>query len=120
MILQVPGGVLASKVGGKNLLGLGMLSFGCLSLLLPTVASLGPGCLMVLRVSQGLVAAVVFPCFNQLMGNWVPEDERSVFSSFAVVGGSLGMVVSQPVTGYLCTFSLMDGWPLGQICQHKK
>ncbi len=92
--------------------------FGCLSLVLPTAADLGPVWLIILRVCQGLGEALTFPCFNHLMGNWVPKEERSVFSSFAIVGASLGMVISQPVTGYLCTFQLLDGWPLREHFFH--
>uniref|UniRef100_A0A7N9ICV8 Solute carrier family 17 member 5 n=1 Tax=Macaca fascicularis TaxID=9541 RepID=A0A7N9ICV8_MACFA len=54
IITQIPGGYVASKIGGKLLLGFGILGTAVLTLFTPIAADLGVGPLIVLRALEGL------------------------------------------------------------------
>ncbi|KAK2508154.1 hypothetical protein MC885_009047 [Smutsia gigantea] len=54
IITQIPGGYLASRVGGKLLLGLGILSTAVFTLFTPVAADAGAGALIALRALEGL------------------------------------------------------------------
>lgn len=54
IITQIPGGYFASKMGGKLLLGYGILGTALFTLLTPIAADLGAVPLIVLRALEGL------------------------------------------------------------------
>lgn len=54
VVTQVPGGMLAERIGGKWPFGIGMLITALFSLLTPWAARTGKGMLIVVRVIQGL------------------------------------------------------------------
>ena len=57
LFLQIPGGMLAEKIGGKWLFGLGNLITAILTLLTPLCANAGKTPLIVVRVLMGLSEA---------------------------------------------------------------
>ncbi|KAF4795897.1 hypothetical protein TURU_088570 [Turdus rufiventris] len=54
IITQIPGGYLASKIGGKLLLGFGIFGTSLFTLLTPLAANLGVGYLIAVRALEGL------------------------------------------------------------------
>lgn len=54
VVLQVPGGMLAERIGGKWPFGIGMLVTAVFSLLTPLAARSGKGVLIACRIIQGL------------------------------------------------------------------
>lgn len=54
IVTQIPGGYIASRVGGKLLLGLGILGTSVFTLFTPLAADLGVVTLVVLRALEGL------------------------------------------------------------------
>ncbi|RMC13370.1 hypothetical protein DUI87_10905 [Hirundo rustica rustica] len=54
IITQIPGGYLASKIGGKLLLGFGIFGTSVFTLLTPLAANLGVGYLIAVRALEGL------------------------------------------------------------------
>ncbi|OXB62643.1 hypothetical protein ASZ78_016938 [Callipepla squamata] len=54
IITQIPGGYLASKIGGKLLLGFGIFGTSVFTLLTPLAADLGVGYLIAVRALEGL------------------------------------------------------------------
>lgn len=77
-----------------------------LTILTPLAAKLGVGVLIALRVLEGLFEGVTFPAFHAVLGRWVPIHERTKYSTLAYAGAQFGTVVSNPVSGYLCS---LDG-----------
>ncbi|XP_075250905.1 sialin-like [Convolutriloba macropyga] len=103
MFTQIPGAYLSSICGGRIVLGLGILIRAILLLLNPVIAFLGYKWLIVIRVMEGIIEGLTLPAFSHLTARWAPEMERSFFSGFGFSGGFLGITLSYPVIGLLCS-----------------
>ncbi|KAG8513193.1 Sialin, partial [Galemys pyrenaicus] len=86
IITQIPGGYLASKVGGKLLLGFGVLSTSVFTLFTPIAADFGIGALIALRALEGLGEGVTFPAMHAMWSSWAPPLERSKLLSISYAG----------------------------------
>lgn len=62
IITQIPGGYLARQVGGKLLMGFGVLGTAVFTLFTPLVADLGVGYLIAVRALEGLGEVIFFFC----------------------------------------------------------
>ncbi|XP_065487352.1 sialin isoform X2 [Caloenas nicobarica] len=104
IITQIPGGYLASKIGGKLLLGFGVFSTSVFTLLTPLAANLGVGYLIAVRALEGLGEGVTFPAMHSMWSSWAPPLERSKLLSISYAGAQLGTVVSLPLSGLICYY----------------
>ncbi|XP_073080118.1 sialin isoform X5 [Manis javanica] len=104
IITQIPGGYLASRVGGKLLLGLGVLSTAVFTLFTPVAADAGAGVLIALRALEGLGEGVTFPAMHAMWSSWAPPLERSKLLSISYAGAQLGTVISLPLSGVICFY----------------
>ncbi|XP_063719851.1 sialin-like isoform X1 [Symsagittifera roscoffensis] len=113
MIMQIPGGYLATVYGGKWVFSFGVAMASILTLLTPSAAAMGPHALWLVRFLMGLFEAVTFPSFTAMLGQWVPIFEKSMFSALSLSGGTFGNVVFQILMGYICSYDSIGGWPMG-------
>nr|XP_014102786.1 putative inorganic phosphate cotransporter [Bactrocera oleae] len=110
MITQVPGGMLARRLGGKILLLLSFFISSVLALLTPWGVSLGGWKLLCsIRFLQGLGQGTTMPAIHTLVAKWSPVEERSSLSGYCYLGAQLGTVVILASSGVLASSSL--GWP---------
>ncbi|CAL8124169.1 unnamed protein product [Orchesella dallaii] len=112
---QVPGGMLANRIGGKWVFGIGMLITAVFSLVTPWAANTGLEYLVAVRIIQGLGEGVTNPSMHALLAQWVPPLERSMLGAFVYAGSQIGTVVALPVSGWLLGNEdgtiLTSGWP---------
>ncbi|MEZ5560002.1 MAG: ACS family MFS transporter [Pseudomonadales bacterium] len=101
LLLQVVGGRLADRFGGKVVLGTGVLLWSLFTILTPPAAFLGFGLLIATRIAMGMGEAVTFPSIYSLYGRWVPLSERSRAVGLANSGIPLGTVFALIVTPYI-------------------
>ncbi len=66
ILLQIVGGRLADRFGGKIVLGAGVLLWSLFTILTPPAAHMGIGVLLLARVAMGMGEAVTFPSFYRL------------------------------------------------------
>uniref|UniRef100_L7MUI5 Sialin n=1 Tax=Xenopus tropicalis TaxID=8364 RepID=L7MUI5_XENTR len=104
ILTQIPGGYVAGKIGGKQLLGFGILGTAVFTLLTPLAADFGAGCLIAVRALEGLGEGVTFPAMHAMWARWAPPLERSRLLSLSYAGAQLGTVVSLPVSGLICYY----------------
>ncbi|XP_053459553.1 sialin-like [Nycticebus coucang] len=104
IVTQIPGGYIASKIGGKLLLGLGILGTAVLTLFTPVAADLGAGALIALRALEGLGEGVTFPAMHAMWASWAPPLERTKLVSISYAGAHLGTVISLPLSGIICYY----------------
>jgi ACS family sodium-dependent inorganic phosphate cotransporter len=92
LLLQIVGGRLADRFGGKIVLGAGVLAWSLFTVLTPPAAHLGFGTLLAARIAMGMGEAVTFPSIYSLYGRWIPVSERSRAVGLANSGIPLGTV----------------------------
>ena len=111
MCLQIPGGWLADRFGGKRLLGGCILLSSVISLLTPVAARFHLGVFVLLRVLSGLGNGVQFPAIHALIARWSAPMRRSVIVSLVLFGSPAGVVVGMLLSGVLCDYCFAGGWP---------
>ncbi|XP_012256645.2 sialin [Athalia rosae] len=112
VLTNVPGGRLAEIYGGKLIYGLGIFFTALLTIISPFAAYWGVVPFVIVRVAEGFTEGVTFPAMHSMLARWVPPLERSKFAAYVYAGSNFGTVISLPVSGWLCSLELWDGWPL--------
>lgn len=110
IMLQIPGGYLALKFGGTRIFGLALFAASILTLLTPWAARTSVYALIVLRVCEGVVLGVLFPCNHAIWGKWAPPLERSRLFSITAAGCPVGTILTMPLTGLLTKYGFDGGW----------
>jgi MFS transporter, ACS family, solute carrier family 17 (sodium-dependent inorganic phosphate cotransporter), other len=108
LLLQVAGGQLADRFGGKVVLAAGVASWSLFTILTPPAALLGLGVLIAARILMGMGEAVTFPSIYSLYSRWVPLTERSRAVGLTNSGIPLGTVFALVVTPFIVE---AFGWP---------
>lgn len=109
IMLQIPGGELAAKFGGMILITICVAVNSVVSLLIPIGSYYGGWKLVcACRVVQGLSQGFIFPSVHNLIGKWVPLEEKSRLGTVIYAGAQLGTALQLLVSGFVADFW---GWP---------
>lgn len=103
IIPQIPGGFLASKYGGRNLFGAGVLMTSLLTLITAPVARASPYLLVALRIFEGLFESVTYPSMMALWGKWAPPLERSKLATISYSGEFAGTIIGMLGSGLIAS-----------------
>jgi|SRR5579863_5406048 len=106
--LQMLGGWLADRFGGKRVLAAGVALWSVATLLTPPAASISFGVLLLMRALLGAGEAVNFPAVHSIASRWTIESERARAISLHFSGGPLGTVVALLLSPILV---INFGWP---------
>ncbi|CAG9822430.1 unnamed protein product [Phaedon cochleariae] len=110
IVPQLPGGLLMQKLGTKRILLVCMVLNSFFSMMIPSMAmQYGSTGVITCRVLQGLSQGVFYPGIHNLMGKWAVVEERSRMAVAPYVGILTGVIITLPLSGYICESSL--GWP---------
>ncbi len=101
LLLQIVGGRLADRFGGKIVLAVGVLSWSLFTVLTPPAAQVGLTILIATRIAMGMGEAVAFPSIYSIYGRWIPLSERSRAVGFSNSGIPLGTVFALVATPYI-------------------
>ncbi|KAI8494180.1 hypothetical protein Bbelb_279400 [Branchiostoma belcheri] len=108
IVTQIPGGYLATRFPANRIFGLAILSTASLNMLIPAAAKVHYGCVIAVRILQGLVEGVTYPAQHGIWSKWAPPLERSRLVTMSFCGSYAGAVVSMPLSGLLTDYA---GWP---------
>ncbi|CAD5112545.1 DgyrCDS1756 [Dimorphilus gyrociliatus] len=108
IITQLPGGYLATKYGGKNLFGGGVVLTAILALISPPSARVNEKFFITIRILQGLCEGVTYPAIHAVWSKWAPPLERTKLATFAFAGSYVGTVIAMPLSGVIAD---RIGWP---------
>ncbi|XP_039555414.1 vesicular glutamate transporter 1-like, partial [Passer montanus] len=97
IVTQIPGGFIAQKFAANRVFGLAIVSTSVLNMLIPSAARTHVGCVIAVRVMQGLVEVRSWWVSG---GVGVPPDAPSP-------GSYAGAVVAMPLAGVLVQYT---GW----------
>ncbi|XP_057652538.1 putative inorganic phosphate cotransporter [Diorhabda carinulata] len=112
VLTQIPGGRLAEIFGSKRVYGIGVLITSIFTLLSPIAARTNFTLFIIVRVLEGMGEGVTFPSMHAMLARWIPPLERSKFGAYVYAGSNFGTILSLPLSGWLCSLELDNGWPL--------
>lgn len=107
LLLQVTGGILADRFGGKLVLGAGVLLWSLFTILTPPAASFGLAFLIATRIMMGMSEAVTAPSIYSLYSKWLPLNQRSRSIGFTNSAIPMGTAFALLVTPYIVS---VWGW----------
>ncbi|KAA0048964.1 ascorbate transporter [Cucumis melo var. makuwa] len=108
LLTQIVGGIWADKIGGKLVLGFGVVWWSIATILTPIAARIGLPFLLMMRAFMGIGEGVAMPAMNNIISKWIPVSERSRSLALVYSGMYLGSV-----TGLAFSPVLIHkfGWP---------
>lgn len=101
MIMQVPSGWLANRIGGVAILGFAVVWWSLFTMLTPLAALVSVPLLIATRIALGLGEAATYPAAYYLYGRWVPERERSRAVALLLSGIPLGTLTALLSSGWM-------------------
>jgi ACS family sodium-dependent inorganic phosphate cotransporter len=107
LLMQIGGGRLADRFGGKLILGLGVLIWSLFTIITPAAAFMGLFALFAARIGMGLGEAVTFPSVYSLITRWFPHDEKVKAVALNASGIPIGTVFALVVTPIIVLYL---GW----------
>uniref|UniRef100_A0A671LR59 Major facilitator superfamily (MFS) profile domain-containing protein n=1 Tax=Sinocyclocheilus anshuiensis TaxID=1608454 RepID=A0A671LR59_9TELE len=107
IVTQIPGGYICSRLAANRVFGAAILLTSILNMFIPSAARVHYGCVMFVRVLQGLVEGVTYPACHGIWSKWAPPLERSRLATTSFCGSYAGAVVAMPLAGILVQYS---GW----------
>ncbi|KAI4385966.1 hypothetical protein MLD38_003948 [Melastoma candidum] len=108
LLTQIAGGIWADTVGGKLVLGFGVIWWSVATVLTPIAAKIGLPFLLVVRAFMGIGEGVAMPAMNNILSKWVPVSERSRSLALVYSGMYLGSVTGLAFSPFLIH---QFGWP---------
>ncbi|GBP98050.1 Putative inorganic phosphate cotransporter [Eumeta japonica] len=109
VVLQIPGGVMATRFGGARLILACVGINSLVTLLLPLAGFYGGWeAVCACRVVQGLAQGFLFPATHSLISKWVPLTEKSRLGTFIYAGAQFGTAVQFMASGFIAH---AWGWP---------
>ncbi|XP_057462830.1 ascorbate transporter, chloroplastic-like [Actinidia eriantha] len=108
LLTQIVGGIWADKIGGKLVLGFGVVWWSVATILTPIAAKIGLPFLLVMRAFMGIGEGVAMPAMNNILSKWIPVSERSRSLALVYSGMYLGSVTGLALSPILIH---KFGWP---------
>jgi MFS transporter, ACS family, solute carrier family 17 (sodium-dependent inorganic phosphate cotransporter), other len=94
-------GLLATRFGGKRVVGYSVLAWSIFTLLTPPAAALSIAVLIAARIGMGVGEAGMYPGAYELFGRWVPSTERGRAVALMMSGTPAGTLIGLIGSGWL-------------------
>ncbi|XP_073401140.1 vesicular glutamate transporter 3 [Dendrobates tinctorius] len=107
IVTQIPGGFIANKLAANRVFGAAIFLTSIFNMLIPSAAKVHFGCVICVRVLQGLVEGVTYPACHGMWSKWAPPLERSRLATTSFCGSYAGAVIAMPLAGILVQYI---GW----------
>jgi ACS family sodium-dependent inorganic phosphate cotransporter len=109
LLFMFVAGLLATRFGGKRVLGCSVAVWSIFTLLTPLAATLSLAALLVARVGMGIGEAAMFPASFDLLARWAPPMERARAVARLYSGIPIGTLIGLIGTGWIVG---RFGWPM--------
>ena len=107
---QLPGGYFAQKVGAYYIVAVSMAVTVILCFITPEASMKSWQLLMLVRILQGLGAAVTFPAMTAMWAKWAPVNEKATLFSITNSGHFVGAALADGLSGLICQNLIWGGW----------
>ncbi|KAH9505446.1 hypothetical protein Btru_057319 [Bulinus truncatus] len=111
LAVQIPGNLLVRKVKKKSVILASMALMTLCTMVAHGAALVSPWAIFCVRLVQGGCTALAIIAMYGIWSKWAPPGERSGLLSLSVAGQMMGNVVVFPVSGLLCKYGFLGGWP---------
>ncbi len=101
MVLQIPGGILASRWGARRVVAVLMVLWSLSAMATGMVQTRNE--LYVVRFVVGVFEGGVWPSVLVLLSTWFPQKERARANAFWMICMPASAVIMAPITGWLLT-----------------
>lgn len=109
LLFMFASALLATRFGGRRVLGASVLAWSVLTFVTPFAAMTSTAALIAARVGIGIGEAGMYPAALDLYGRWVPPSERARAVARVLSGIPVGTVIGLLGTGWLVE---RYGWPI--------
>uniref|UniRef100_U3IPU6 Solute carrier family 17 member 6 n=1 Tax=Anas platyrhynchos platyrhynchos TaxID=8840 RepID=U3IPU6_ANAPP len=106
-IFQAPRVRFYLLIRSAEVFGAAILLTSSLNMLIPSAARVHYGCVIFVRILQGLVEGVTYPACHGIWSKWAPPLERSRLATTSFCGSYAGAVIAMPLAGILVQYT---GW----------
>ncbi|XP_006871188.1 PREDICTED: vesicular glutamate transporter 3 [Chrysochloris asiatica] len=86
IMTQIPGGFISNKFAANRVFGAAIFLTSTLNMFIPSAARVHYGCVMCVRILQGLVEGVTYPACHGMWSKWAPPLERSRLATTSFCG----------------------------------
>uniref|UniRef100_A0A8C6PUP0 Solute carrier family 17 member 8 n=1 Tax=Nothobranchius furzeri TaxID=105023 RepID=A0A8C6PUP0_NOTFU len=86
IVTQIPGGFISNKLSANRVFGAAIFLTSLLNMFIPSAARVHYGCVMFVRILQGLVEGVTYPACHGMWSKWAPPLERSRLATTSFCG----------------------------------
>ena len=108
LLFMFVAGLLATRFGGKRVLGCSVIAWSIFTLLTPWAAMQSLTALLAARIGMGIGEAAMFPAGFELLGRWTPPTESSRALAQLYSGIPLGTLMGLMGSGWIVE---RFGWP---------
>jgi len=109
LLFMFVAGLIATRLGGKRLLGCSVAAWSIFTLLTPLAATLSLAVLILARIGMGIGEAAMFPAAFELFGRWAPPTERARAVARLYSSIPIGTLIGLMGTGWIVA---SYGWPM--------
>uniref|UniRef100_A0A4W4E2Z8 Major facilitator superfamily (MFS) profile domain-containing protein n=1 Tax=Electrophorus electricus TaxID=8005 RepID=A0A4W4E2Z8_ELEEL len=86
IVTQIPGGYISSRLAANRVFGAAIVLTSTLNMFIPSAARVHYGCVIFVRILQGLVEGVTYPACHGIWSKWAPPLERSRLATTSFCG----------------------------------
>jgi MFS family permease len=105
VLLQIPGGLLASRWSARKTISICLITWGAFAAGCGLAQTFNQ--FQIMRFMLGLSESAIFPATAVLLTQWFPKAERARANSLWLLCQPIGLVASAPITGKLLD---LYGW----------
>ncbi|MBM4256151.1 MAG: MFS transporter [Deltaproteobacteria bacterium] len=99
-LLQIPGGMIADRWGGRKVLAIAFCGFSLFTALTPLGESTFV-LLMLMRFFVGAFESVTIPALTSLNSRWIPRAEFARAQTLSLSGLTIGQMIAYPLTTWI-------------------
>jgi len=103
MILQIPGGIIASKGNAKKFIAWTIVAWGVLAIVSGFVQNTTQ--LLIIRFLLGVAEGGVWPAILVILANWFPRKELGRANAFFLMNLAIASIITGPLSGWILSFS---------------
>ncbi|KAH9505447.1 hypothetical protein Btru_057321 [Bulinus truncatus] len=111
LAVQIPGYLLVRNLKKKSVILASMALMTLCTMLAHGAALVSPWAIFCIRLVQGGCTALAIIAMYGIWSKWAPPGEISRLLGLSLAGQMMGNVVVFPVSGLLCKYGFLGGWP---------